>query len=250
MVVYVGAKSPPVLLAEIVMTGDCQAVRDFFDRAFWDNKKVTLTWDHLEIALENKDKPMMRLLITRGALPPENVKELTLEQCKLLRQCGVRFGAILLSDLKQEEQPEQVLKIGMKMKDGTFYVGISPDTKQPMYAAPSDAQDKDGKRLCLNFNKAAEYAKNLEVGGKKGFRVPSLAELNVVRDALLQNEEMKKTFNLTGSYPYCWYWSSSPSNTNVDYARCQRLSDGTQHFYYRRYGLSVRPVRSLAAPKP
>ncbi len=130
----------------------------------------------------------------------------------------------------------EALKIGMKMKDGTYYVGISPDTKQAMYAAPSDAPMK------LDFNKAAEYATGFEVGGKKGFRVPSLAELNVVRDALLQNEEMKKTFNLTGSYPHGRYWSSSPLS-GID-ARCQRLSDGFQSLDNRSNGLSVRPVRS------
>src|SRR6266550_7132762 len=98
---------------------------------------------------------------------------------------------------------EKKLKVGQKMEDGTYFVGTSPDTKQPMYAAPSDAP------LKLSFKQAADYAQDLVVGGKKGFRVPSLAELNVVRDALLQNEEMKKTFNLTGSDP-AWYWSSSP----------------------------------------
>jgi hypothetical protein len=130
------------------------------------------------------------------------------------------------------------LEVGEKMADGTFYVGISPDTKQALYAAPSDSP------LKLNFNKAAEYAQDLEVDGKKGFRVPSLAELNVVREALFQNEEMKKTFNLTGSYPDGWYWSSTPDSGY--YARCQRLSDGDQDDVFRYGGLSVRPVRSVS----
>lgn len=128
-------------------------------------------------------------------------------------------------------------KIGMKMEDGTFYAGISPDTKQPMYVAPTDAP------LKLKFKKAAEYAQNLEVGGKKGFRVPSPAELDVIRSALFQNEEMKKTFNLTGSYPRGWYWSSL-SNVNGVSAKCKNLGDGTQDDVYRICGLSVRPVRS------
>ena len=147
-------------------------------------------------------------------------------------------GKVFIKPAPANDTAVEALKIGMKMKDGTFYVGISPDTKQPMYAAPSDAP------LKLNFNKAAEYAQDLEVAGKKGFRVPSLAELNVVRDALLQNEEMKKTFNLTGSLPDGWYWSSSPYYDHGGYARCQRLSDGSQYDGVRSYGLSVRPVRS------
>jgi len=147
-------------------------------------------------------------------------------------------GKVFTKPAPANDTAVEALKIGMKMKDGTYYVGISPDTKQAMYAAPTDAP------LKLNFNKAAEYAQDLEVGGKKGFRVPSLAELNVVRDALLQNEEMKKTFNLTGSNPDGWYWSSSPNYSYGVCARCQRLSDGGQDIAHRRYGLSVRPVRS------
>jgi hypothetical protein len=30
-------------------------------------------------------------------------------------------------------------KVGDKMPDGTIYAGISPDTKQAMYATPADA---------------------------------------------------------------------------------------------------------------
>jgi hypothetical protein len=145
-------------------------------------------------------------------------------------------GKVFTKPALANDTSVEALKIGMKMKDGTYYVGVSPDTKQAMYAAPSDAP------LKLSFKKAADYAQDLEVGGKKGFRVPSEAELNVVRDALLQNKEMKKTFNLTGSDPDGWYWSSTPGN--VTSARCQRLSDGDQSVDSRDNGLSVRPVRS------
>lgn len=130
----------------------------------------------------------------------------------------------------------EALKIGMKMKDGTFYVGISPDTGRRMYAAPSDAP------MRLDFNQAAKYAQDFEVGGKKGFRVPSLAELNVVRDALLQNEEMKATFNLTDLPGDGLYWSSA-SNVG-SYAQCQRLSNGVPEYIDRSQGMLVRPVRS------
>jgi hypothetical protein len=132
----------------------------------------------------------------------------------------------------------EALKIGTKMKDATYYVGISPNTKKPMYAAPSDAP------LQLNFNKAAEYAQNLEVGGKKGFRVPSIDELCMMRYALLQNEEMKKTFNLTGWHLHGWYWSSSFFLGFNGCARCKRFTDGEQANNPRVYEMSVRPVRS------
>ncbi len=60
---------------------------------------------------------------------------------------------------------------GTRMKDGTVYVGLSPDTKRPMYAAAANA-------TCLfTFNEAAEYARALTVHGRGGWRVPSQGEL-------------------------------------------------------------------------
>ena len=125
-------------------------------------------------------------------------------------------------------------QVGDKMADGTIFAGISPDTNQPMYAAPADAP------LGMDFNAAAKYAEGLEVGGKKGFRIPTKAELNV----LFQNREkgaLKGTFNLTGSDTAGWYWSSTPYNVN--YAYGQRFSDGGHDFYGRNSDSSVRCVR-------
>jgi hypothetical protein len=125
------------------------------------------------------------------------------------------------------------LKVGDKMEDGTIYAGISPDTGKKMYAAPADAPRMD-------FNKAAKYAKDLEVGGKKGFRVPSKAELNV----LYQNKDkgaLKGTFNLTGSDPAGWYWSSQLYG---DYSAWQqRFRCGIQDFDTRVIDAAVRCVR-------
>jgi hypothetical protein len=144
-------------------------------------------------------------------------------------------GKVFTKPAPANDTAVEALKIGMKMKDGTYYVGTSPDTKQPMYAAPTDAP------LKLNFNQATKYAQDLEVDGKKGFRVPSLAELNVVRNALLQNEEMKKTFNLTGLNPAGWYWSDTSYINLIAYG--QRFSDGFQTVHLPLLESSVRPVR-------
>ena len=126
-------------------------------------------------------------------------------------------------------------KIGDAMPDGTIYVGISPTTNKPMYAALADAP------VSMDFNAAAEYAKSLEVGAKKDFRVPSKEELNV----LFENREkgaLKGTFNLTGLFPAGYYWSSTPNFD--DYAYGQRFSDGAQlDFFTRGFDSSVRCVR-------
>ena len=136
-----------------------------------------------------------------------------------------------------------ILEIGNRMPDGTIYAGISPDTKQPMYAAPADAP------MSMDFNEAAEYAKGLEVGGKKDFRVPSLNELNV----LFQSRDkgaLKGTFNLTSSSPEL-HWSSTSDNAYVAwYKRFSR--DGGEGYgdgfdqrgdLFRDNKLSVRCVR-------
>lgn len=76
------------------------------------------------------------------------------------------------------------------------------------------------------FDEAAKYAKKLN--GKKAlghddWRVPTKAEL----DMLFQNREkgaLKGTFDFTGSYPFGWYWWSTPNLAT--YAYGQRFSDG------------------------
>ena len=126
------------------------------------------------------------------------------------------------------------LEIGDLMKDGTIYAGISPTTNQPMYAAP-----KDGPMM-MDFNAASKFAKQLEVGDKKDFRLPDRAELNV----LFKNKDkgaLKGTFNLTGKYPSGYYWSSMPDYAHGTYD--QRFSDGAR-FSGGRVGIaSFRCIR-------
>ena len=145
-------------------------------------------------------------------------------------------AARLMSDRlsKLKKTPPADGEIGCRMPDGTIFAGISPDTNQPMYAAPADAS------ICMNFNEAAKYAKNLDVGGKKDFRVPSRAEL----DVLFQNREkgfLKGTFNTSGDNTEGWYWTSAPEHEI--YAWSQRFSDGykmNDNMYGRS---SVRCIR-------
>jgi hypothetical protein len=130
---------------------------------------------------------------------------------------------------------ENVKQIGDVMADGTIYAGISPDTNRPMYAAPADAP------LTMTFNQAAQYAQDLEVGGKKDFRVPSKAELEV----LLQNLEkgaLKGTFNLSGVGPAGYYLSSTPHILFNAYN--QRFADAAKNRLMVLYfDMSVRCVR-------
>jgi hypothetical protein len=57
-------------------SGDCNKARALFDKAFWENRKIVPSWEHLKVALLREDKPMMRLLVTWGAKAPEHPEQL------------------------------------------------------------------------------------------------------------------------------------------------------------------------------
>jgi hypothetical protein len=90
-------------------------------------------------------------------------------------------------------------KTGDRMPDDTIYAGISPDTGKAMYATPADAS------LTMKFNEAKKYAAKLDAHGHQDWRLPTKAELNV----LFNNRAAIGGFNVSGSPPAGWYWSSS-----------------------------------------
>jgi uncharacterized protein DUF1566 len=126
------------------------------------------------------------------------------------------------------------VQVGDAMPDGTIYAGISPDSHKPMYTTPWDAPGT------YNFNEAAKYASRLDAHGHHDFHAPSKGELSV----LWENRDKGKlagTFNVTGSNPAGWYWSSSPNG--IDYGWAQHFSDGFQFNYGRDHVSSLRCVR-------
>jgi hypothetical protein len=132
-------------------------------------------------------------------------------------------------DVKAE--PSAAPRIGDKMPDGSVYAGTSPDTGKAMYATPKDAP------LTYTFNKAKEYAANLNAYGHQDWHVPTKSELNV----LFQNRAAIGGFDISGSYPAGWYWSSSQL-ISVG-ARDQRFSDGDQGYLLKYNDSSLRCVR-------
>jgi hypothetical protein len=123
------------------------------------------------------------------------------------------------------------LKVGYKMLDGTVFAGISPDTNKPMYTTPADAS------LTMTFNEATEYAAKLDAPGHRDWRVPTKAELNV----LFNNRAAIGGFNVTGSYPSGWYWSSPQDGGGAAWG--QRFSDGDQDKLNKLHHSAVRCVR-------
>ena len=123
-------------------------------------------------------------------------------------------------------------QIGDKMpaghkQAGWIYAGISKTTHEPFYVAPKDSG-------VFQWKAAMDFA------AKEGARVPSKEELDQMHDAM-DKGALKGTFNVTGSYPAGWYWSSSQSN--YGYAWAQRFSDGTQYSNYKTSASSLRCVR-------
>jgi hypothetical protein len=126
--------------------------------------------------------------------------------------------------------------VGRRMKDGTIFAGVAPDTMRPVYAAAEDA-------LCSQFSKAVQYAAALEVGGHQDFRVPRKSELNL----LYYNKDKADfagTFSSAGGDTGAWYWSSTKAFSENRYGR--RFSDGHGERNGRHLGKDtsyVRPVR-------
>jgi hypothetical protein len=128
---------------------------------------------------------------------------------------------------KAEPQP------GDEMEDGTIYAGISPDTNKPMYTTPRDAP------LTMKWTQAQEYAAQLDTRGHQDWRVPTKGELNV----LFNNRAAIGGFNVGGSYPAGWYWSSMQTSFGRPGAWGQRFSDGHQGSYFDDDISSLRCVR-------
>jgi hypothetical protein len=135
-------------LSACIAAGDCQQVRDLFDRAFWDDYKIFLTWEHLKTALKAENKPMLKLLVTWGARPnDEGLAWLWFREyrhfIKLLRQCGLPLSDAAIAEAWQKKQTEKKAenrKVGEILCDGSNYwfaPAKKPETPKTGDAAPA-----------------------------------------------------------------------------------------------------------------
>lgn len=137
------------------------------------------------------------------------------------------------------------LEVGMKMDDGSIYVGKSPSTGEAMYTTPKDTS------MLMNFNTAAAYTKELRAHGHNDWRLPTVEELKV----LIKNKNtgaLKGTFsgeNEDAAQLDGWYLSST--HTQFGYGKIQVVhssdesgggSDQDVHTF------RCRPVRTCAGP--
>jgi hypothetical protein len=182
------------------------------------------------------DEPMLSM--GRELLSPNQIvtaiEEETEDGCRLIRMIDLAAQTYgldsILESLRLEEAPKAGPQIGDRMPDGTIYAGISPDTRQPMYARP---RDESGT---YTFNEAAKHAKT----AGDGFHVPSKDELKVLWENRNKGQ-LKGTFNETGSEAAGWYWSST-SDSSL-FASVRRFSDGDQGHLLKAFDQSLRLVR-------
>lgn len=146
-----------------------------------------------------------------------------------------RLQALVM--LAQERGPPW---IGDRVEDGTIFVGISPDSNKPFYAAAADAP------LVMTWKQTAKYAAASEEGGHHDWRVPSKTELEV----LYRHREagsLKDSFNNSGSDFAGWYWSSTeyPGGDSDPAALMKDFSHGFKEWACTTKGMcaSVRLVR-------
>lgn len=138
------------------------------------------------------------------------------------------------------ETAEKDVQIGEPMPDGTIYAGISPDTGKAMYTTPADAVSRRfplTPRLAFTFNQAVRYAKNI-MHGHQDWRVPTAGELY----ELFNNRAAIGGFDVSGSYPSGFYWSSMSDPSGV-VAWQRRFSDGYDQLTGCYHAAALRCVR-------
>ena len=71
-------------------------------------------------------------------------------------------------------QPQESLKPGTRMPDGTVFAGFSPDSGEAMYTTPND------EPLRYTFREAQARAASLSAHGHNDWRVPTRGELRIL----------------------------------------------------------------------
>lgn len=120
-------------------------------------------------------------------------------------------------------------------RDGTIYLGISPETDRPLYAMPYDI---DGFH---SWYEAEELASQQSFGGHGDWRLPTKAELNLLyarRDdlGLIHRRDRDAYWSLTGNDRF--------GGRDGNAAWALRFNDGSKSTYFKVGNYRVRCVRS------
>jgi hypothetical protein len=140
---------------------------------------------------------------------------------------------------------------GDQMSDGTFYLGIFIDKdgeEKNWFVAAEDAKDGNGERLMLDFNEAAQYAKDLTAHGHNDWMVPPTYDDPDGADDILKEMYDNPDEGFEDRDDIAWYWSSSADPDADGSARLLSFFDGCQTLDVKDYKFLVRCVRSAPIP--
>lgn len=158
-----------------------------------------------------------------------------------LRQCGdademgyLTYSTRQKTQMEKAAPPQQ--KTGARMKDGTIFAGISPDTGLPMYTTPDDAP-LAGLGGAGTYAQAQDVAKKLDAHGHRDWRVPSKAELSV----LFNSRAKIGNFIQGGAYPTGWYWSSTEKSETL--VQVKQFNGGPEDLNLKDCQARLRCVR-------
>jgi len=114
-------------------------------------------------------------------------------------------------------------KPGAEMPDGTIFVAVSPSSGKPFYTIP-----KDGP-LDINWYEAIEFAKSLDMYGHKDWRLPTVAEAELLYDnrEIIGNFKVPEERNESSPGKWVDYWTSSEI-AGGSYARTWNFNGGKQ----------------------
>lgn len=135
----------------------------------------------------------------------------------------------------------QKIKIGDIVEDGTVFAGVSPDTGEALYCLPCDVP------ITMEWDQAWHYTRYLNVSDYSDWRLPTKAELHVLREN--HNEgNLRETFNTVSGGAKGWYWSSEQYHDQPTNAWQQRMHDGYECWFHKKMKGAIRPVRTGPMP--
>jgi hypothetical protein len=143
-------------------------------------------------------------------------------------------------------QNGRTLAAGDIATDGSIYLGYYQD--KDWFVTAQNAKDPNGNALRMDFNGAAQYAKNLKAHGHDDWRIPSgsddLNEPDILKE-MYKNSAIgafRDSFDTVNNI--YWYWSSTPSRSDYHKANERNFSSGSAIFWSKDDKISVRPVRA------
>lgn len=155
--------------------------------------------------------------------------------------------------LKPKAKPCACLKSGDLAEDGSIYLGFFND--KDWFVTADNAKNDKGKNLTMDFNGAAQYAKDLKAHGHDDWQIPSGKSTPHEPNILGEMYNNKNTGGFANSYTEKgtllsnahFYWSSTSSNEDNSRACYHSFKNGREGWGSKSVNkLSVRCVRSVS----